>query len=187
MDNRTTSSLLLAFASRHGATEEIARRISTRLRQQLPPADWRIDVIEANKVEDLVGYDAVVLGSAIYLGRWLRPAMLLLKRAAAEPPLGLWLFSSGPVDDEAENASRAPVATGIPVRDSVVFGGRIDRSALSALERAVTRLIGVTDGDYRDWDAIDAWASSIADVLLARAGTAPKDGPSGKPGRDFLP
>jgi len=141
------NSILVAYASRHGATEGIARRIGNLLTRKLTPEGWRVEVAKTDNVEDFIGYEAVILGSAIYLGRWLRSATQLFRHMDVEPPLGLWLFSSGPVDDSAGDAFFAPVVAGRAVRDSVVFAGRIDRASLGGLERAVTAMVRVEDGD----------------------------------------
>src|ERR671935_1098993 len=88
--------VLVTAATRHGATGEIAQAIGEALRDQgLDPT-----VIPAEQVDTVDGYDAVVLGSAVYAGHWLKPAKELVRRCspalAARP---VWLFSGGPVGD----------------------------------------------------------------------------------------
>jgi len=66
--------VLVAAASRHGATQEIAEAIAETLEAQDIP-------VEVARIEDVVTvfpYDSFVLGSAIYMGNWLRPARRFL-------------------------------------------------------------------------------------------------------------
>ena len=88
--------ILVTAATKHGATGEIAQAIAQTLRAQgLDPA-----VLDPDQVDTVDGYDAVVLGSAVYAGHWLKAARELVARCgndlAARP---LWLFSSGPLGD----------------------------------------------------------------------------------------
>lgn len=85
--------ILVAVASRHGATREIAEAIG----RELERAGLEHEVREAGEVADLERYDAVVLGSALCYGRWREPARTLVPaRAAAHAGKPVWLFSSGP-------------------------------------------------------------------------------------------
>jgi menaquinone-dependent protoporphyrinogen oxidase len=164
--------ILVASASRHGATAEIASRIggtlAGRLRERGFPA--RIHVRHAEEVDAVAGYDAVVLGSALYLGRWLEPARELAARhalALRERPV--WLFSSGPVGEPPVPADppggAARLAADLGAREHRLFPGRLDRRRLGRFERLLSRAGSAGDGDYRDWAAIEAWAEDIADAL----------------------
>lgn len=159
--------VLVVVASRHGATAEIADEIGSTLRESKIASD----VLGVRELESLEGYDAVVLGSAVYMGRWLDRAARFARAHADElSRRPTWLFSSGPVGDPPKPAESAPAgieqlisATG--ARDHRVFAGRIDRSRLSLPERAVMRAVGGTEGDFRDWDEIRVWARGIAAAL----------------------
>ncbi len=88
--------VLVAYASKYGATEEIAERIGEVLRQ----AGLRTDVLPTDRVSDLAHYQAIVLGSAVYIGKWRKEAVKFLK--ANEKMLAgrpVWLFSSGPTGE----------------------------------------------------------------------------------------
>src|SRR3712207_229163 len=85
---------LVAVASRHGSTNEIARAIAEELRTRGLDAEVR----DAEEVDVLDGYEAVVLGSAVYMGDWLLAARRLVERHRQRlAALPLWLFSSGPL------------------------------------------------------------------------------------------
>jgi menaquinone-dependent protoporphyrinogen oxidase len=119
---------------------------------------------------DPARYDAVVLGSAVYVGRWLEPARdYATAFAAALRARPVWLFSSGPIGeppfppDEPHDAGPIRQVTG--ARDHRVFPGRLDRQLLGFGERAMVTAMRAPLGDFRDWDAVRAWADAIAEEL----------------------
>jgi menaquinone-dependent protoporphyrinogen oxidase len=175
--------VLVAYASRHGATAGIAERIAADLRQAGLEAEAR-DVAE---VRDVAGYDAFVVGSAAYMTRWLKEASSFAKRheavLASHP---CWLFSSGPIGTELVDkqgrdvveASRpkefAELEPRLHPRDEHVFFGAWDplapgRSFGERLLRLMPAKVldEMPAGDFRDWAAIDAWAAEIAAALRA--------------------
>jgi menaquinone-dependent protoporphyrinogen oxidase len=162
--------VLVSVASKHGATAEIGARIA----QELERAGVAAVVVPPEQVTSLEGFDAVVLGSGIYAGRWLEPARRLVERHAdglkARP---VWLFSSGPVGDPAkpdgDPTDAAPMREATMAREHRVIRGRLDRSQLGIAERAITKVVGAAEGDFRPWTEVDAWARSIADQLAAPA------------------
>lgn len=168
----TTKSLVVAAASRHGSTCEIADRIAQRLSQVLP--QWHVTRADLGDLPALDGADAVIVGSAIYYGRWMRPAAEALAYLRERPPASLWLFSTGPVSEvETENEetlaadAMADIAEG---DEHMVFGGRLDASGLSMAERLVVKAVHALPGDHRNWTAVEAWADHIAGELNAQPG-----------------
>ena len=169
--------VLVSAASKHGATGEMAEWIGSALRRALVQSgDSGAEVVvrPAEQVDSLDGYDAHVLGSAVYMGHWLSPAKdLVQKHAAVLRDRPVWLFSSGPVGDPPkpdETPADVPAlveATG--ARGHQVFAGKLDRARLSLPERAMVKAFRAAYGDFRDSDAIEAWATSIAGVLLEPA------------------
>lgn len=161
--------VLVATASKHGATNEIAIEIGRTL------ADHGVDaeVLDVEDVSVLDGFDAVILGSAVYIGHWLKSATTFAETHTNElRARPTWLFSSGPIGDpprpqeqEAGKADEILVATG--AREHRVFAGKIDKSQLSFPERAVVRAVGAAEGDDRDWSEIRAWATDIATALTS--------------------
>jgi menaquinone-dependent protoporphyrinogen oxidase len=164
--------VLVTAATKYGATAEIANAVAGGLRRRGFDVDEpQPDDVDADAVE---GYDAVVLGSAVYAGHWLPPARDLAERAG--PSLArrpLWLFSSGPVGDppkpEEDPVDLGGLVDRTGARDHRVFAGRIVRKHLSFPERAMVMALRVKDGDFRDWDEIDRWTAGIADALDAGA------------------
>lgn len=160
--------VLVVAASKHGATREVAEAIVRRL---------EIDGLEAEAhqpetVESLSGVGAVVIGSAVYAGHWMKSALGFAQRFSAElRAVPVWLFSSGPIGDpplpteDPVDVSKALEATG--AREHRLIPGKLDRSKLSFPERAVVGALRVPDGDFRPWTDIDAWADEIASQLKA--------------------
>jgi menaquinone-dependent protoporphyrinogen oxidase len=159
--------VLVTAASRHGSTYEIAEAIGRALAERGVEADVR----RPEDVEDVAAYDAVVLGAAVYMGKWVEDARRFVdEHAEALAARPTWLFSSGPIGDppkpDAEEAVQVDdVVARAHARDHRVFAGKVDRSRLSLAERAVIRVVRASEGDYRDWAAIDAWAAGIAEAL----------------------
>ena len=164
--------ILVAYATKYGATAGIAEKIGQVLRD----AGLAVDVKLAGQAGDPAAYQAVVLGSAVYIGRWRKEATRFLKaneKALAERPV--WLFSSGPLGegDAAEQAGDMgfpkglrPIADRIKVRDIAIFHGAVDLQKLNPLERWMFKQVKSPLGDFRDWDAIAEWATGIAAALM---------------------
>src|SRR3954468_11446954 len=162
--------VLVAYASKHGATAEIAAHIADVLRER----GIAVDLRPADAAGAPGSYPAVVLGSAVYMRRWRRDARHLLRRLERTvdgPPL--WLFSSGPFGEmPADPGKLAPKSVlAAPAREHVVFGGRVPTDPSNPIERAMLKNTPADKQDLRDWPAIDAWAAGIADALEP-AGTA---------------
>ncbi|KZB85816.1 flavodoxin domain-containing protein [Amycolatopsis regifaucium] len=163
--------ILVAAASRHGGTWEIAEEIGRALASELR-GHATVWVSRAEDVTTVEEFDVVLVGSGVYLGQWLEQARDLVgEHAAVLRTKDVWLFSSGPVgtppkpavDPDPVDVARLMVSSG--ARGHVVFTGRIDRSLLRFTERAVVTALRVKDGDYRDWAAVRAWAGEVAAVV----------------------
>jgi menaquinone-dependent protoporphyrinogen oxidase len=169
--------VLVATASRHGATREIGEQlgvdIATCLTERGITVD--VDVRDVDEVDGLSAYDALVLGSAVYMGRWLKSARRMVDREAEVlGSIPVWLFSSGPIvtDDKPEPESKW--ATAPWALDHYTFGGRLDRSTLNIPERLVASAVHAADGDNRSPDEIRAWARKISDSLAATFAREPE-------------
>jgi menaquinone-dependent protoporphyrinogen oxidase len=156
--------VLVAYGSRMGATAEIARAIGQELRSHGVEAD----VLPARAVDSVQPYRFVVVGSAIYAGRWRRDALALLKRHQLDlMRRQVWLFQSGlSVVAQARYQDPTPsavhrLAAVIGANTPVTFPGRLTReSARGLVPRLMARQPGA--GDYRDWERIRRWAAEIA-------------------------
>ena len=163
--------VLVAYATKYGATAEIAERIGQVLRQ----AGLSTDVLPTDQVSELTTYEAIILGSAVYGGQWRKEAATFLEvneKTMAERPV--WLFSSGPLGEGDPvqlmkgwrfPEAQQPIADRIQPRDIAFFRGELDMEKLSFAEKLIVKGIKAPVGDFRDWDAITSWAGVIAEEL----------------------
>jgi menaquinone-dependent protoporphyrinogen oxidase len=172
--------VLVAYASRHGATQGIAERIAQTLRG----AGLDADAQSVKDVRSLAAYDAFVIGSAAYMFHWLGEATGFVRHneaVLAQKPV--WLFSSGPLGTEPLDAKGrdqkeaaipkefAELGEAVHARDQRVFFGAMERGRkpIGLAERFMGLMPAARDalpmGDFRDWPEIEAWALEIAAAL----------------------
>ena len=178
--------VLVAYATKMGSTREIAESIA----ETLAAAGLAATAVPAADVKNLDGYDAVVLGSALYAAYWQRDANRFVTRnLEALQARPVWLFSSGPLDRRlaAANLPIAPnaqeITAGINPRGHRTFGGRLDTDS-PGVDPQILQTHPL--GDFRDWDVIRAWAMSVAEALLSDA-EEPDDVPAADEAADETP
>jgi menaquinone-dependent protoporphyrinogen oxidase len=167
--------VLVTYASKYGSTAAIAERIAEVLNRAGVPAT----VSPVGQVRALDGYRAVVLGSGVYAGQWLKEAVSFLKSQESElVNRVVWIFSSGPTGQgdpvELVKGWRFPegqraIADRIGPCDLAVFHGSIDPDKLNLAEKLIVKGVKAPTGDFRDWDSIAAWAEGIAATLKSQA------------------
>ena len=189
--------VLVVYGSRHGGTRGIAERIGEVLRTE----GLEADVAAADQVRDVRAADAFVVGSGVYMGSWLKEAVdFIAKNEATLASRPLWLFSSGPLPgSSASKSADDPLADALGPEEGPGSGGRKKIAELSAAthprdhhvflgafdpkdapramsERLVRMMPASKDllpaGDFRDWEAIEAWARGIAATLRSPGATA---------------
>ena len=158
---------LVAFASKHGSTQEVAEQVAQTLRDN----GLDVDVRPASSVEDLAAYDALVIGGALYMGHWHRDARRLLNRVSEElRERPVFVFGMGPMDLEQKSVegarkqvdhALAKVPDVQPV-SVAIFGGVVHPGELHFPFNRMP------EGDARDPEAILAWSDDIAAVLTRR-------------------
>jgi menaquinone-dependent protoporphyrinogen oxidase len=172
--------VLIAYASRYGATQGIAERIAATLHRR----NFAPSVQPVQEAADPAGYDAVIVGSAAYYFHWMKPAATFVRHNSsilADRPV--WLFSSGPLgtketDDQGRDLREflepkeiAEFRTIVHPRDHHVFFGAMDSTRLNFTHRLIAKLPANRNdalfpkGDFRNWQEIDAWAGTIAESL----------------------
>ena len=163
--------VLVTYATKYGATAKIAEKIGEVLRQ----AGLSTDVLPVAQVSDLTPYTAVILGSAVYIGQWRKEAVKFLE--ANEHMLAqrdVWLFSSGPTGEgdpvELLKGWRFPegqqaITDRLQPHDITVFHGVLDIDKLNFMEKWVIKNVKAPVGDFFDWEAITAWATTVVDIL----------------------
>jgi menaquinone-dependent protoporphyrinogen oxidase len=170
--------VLVAYASKYGGTRGIAERIAEVLSVS------GVDAVaqSVTSTPDLSSYDAFVLGSAVYMGSWMKEAMTFARHnrdvLASRPT---WLFSSGPlgtattdaaghdVREEAAAKQVTELREMLGARDHAVFFGVSDHTHFDVRDRLIYAVPGgkklLIDGDFRDWPEAEAWAKAIAIAL----------------------
>jgi menaquinone-dependent protoporphyrinogen oxidase len=158
--------VLVTAASKHGSTDEVARTIA----EVLTEAGHSAVVAAPETLTSLNGFDAAVVGSAVYYGKWLDTSTTFIDRHTdwfdGRP---VWLFSVGPLGDppkpEAEPVEIPALVAKTRAREHRLFTGRLDRSRLSLGEKIIVKGVRAAEGDFRHWDEIRAWARAIGDAL----------------------
>lgn len=162
--------ILVAYASKRGSTAEIAETVAATLRRE----GLGVCLMPAEDVRDLERFDAVVLGSAVYMKRWRGDARHFLKKhRRALRQLPFWVFSSGPVGNPAlsnpewmKPPKLAEKLEELGGRGHVTFGGRVPAEPRGMGEKAMVEGIPKEFRDRRDWDEIRAWAKQVASDLV---------------------
>lgn len=162
-----TLPVLVAYATKRESTHEVADAVAATLRE----LDHAVEVRPAAEVTSLSSYGAVVIGGALYMGRWHHDARHFLSRhREALTHLPVAVFAMGPrttAPADIEGSRRQLDAAfakepGLEPVSVAIFGGVIDPAKL----RFPFRNIGATDA--RDWDAIRSWADTVGDLFTAR-------------------
>jgi menaquinone-dependent protoporphyrinogen oxidase len=161
--------VLVTYAGKNGGTAGIADVVASAMRAE----GIVVAVRPAAVVDDLAGYDAVVLGSALYAGRWRPDARRFVRRhATALTQRAVWLFSSGPLDASADQRELPPVPHAVDAirRTGAIghttFGGNLDDRASGFIARSMVR--NGRGGDFRNAERIGAWSRDIAAEIKAR-------------------
>jgi menaquinone-dependent protoporphyrinogen oxidase len=158
--------VLVAYATKHGSTREVAETIATTLQEH----GERVDLHAAADCHDLSEYRAVVLGGALYMGRWHPDARAFLRRhAVALETRPIAIFAMGPqkMDERSVRGARRQLDNALRrSRDLdpltvTIFGGVIDPAKLRFPFNRMKA------SDARDWDAIRSWAQELASSLVA--------------------
>jgi menaquinone-dependent protoporphyrinogen oxidase len=162
--------VLVTYGSKRGGTRGIAEQLGCVLRER----GLDVSVRPPEEVETAAGYDAFLVGGALYAGRWPHSVRRFVKRHASElSSRPVWLFSSGPLDDSASKRGIAPTASvtklgaAIGARGHITFGGRLEPDAHGFIASKMARK---RTGDWRNPDAIRGFASEVAAELAGQRG-----------------
>lgn len=168
-----TERVLVAYASKNGSTAGIATMIAEALREQ----GLTVEARAVGEVRGVGPYDAVVLGSALYAGRWRREALRFARHHQADlTERPVWLFSSGPLDATAGERILPPVpgvqrlVDRLRARGHVTFGGCLQDGARGRIARMIVK--SGRGGDFRDPEQIRLWARDVARELTRKVATS---------------
>ena len=161
-----STSILVAYATRYGSTQEVAEQVAATLRER----GLEVDIQPMRKVRTLAGYSAVVLGAPLYMFRWHKDALHFLSRhREALTERSVAIFALGPLhDDEKEwqdvraqldkELAKFPWLTPVALE---IFGGKFDPAKLRFPLNFLPALKQMPASDLRDWTAIRAWAQTV--------------------------
>ena len=161
-----TARILVAYASRKGSTAGIAQAIGKELTRE----GYTVDVSEMKSVTSLAGYNAVVIGAPVYTGKVTGDVAAFVstnKDELSRVPVAGFVTGIAPVfpkTGEVKGFTDQLVTALSPVLPVAVtmFAGTLDAGKMNLVERSLTTLMKVPTGDFRDWDAIAAWAKTLA-------------------------
>lgn len=163
----TPNNVLVAFGSKRGGTAGLA----TTIGDALVELGCTVAVSPAPDVHDIDEFDAVIVAGALYANRWHRDARRFVRRNARTlRALPVWLVSSGPLDDTAEQRDIAPVRqvqkliARIGARGHATFGGRLQADARGFPASAMAK---TKAGDWRDAEHVRRWTASIVTQIDA--------------------
>jgi len=161
-----TARILVAYASRKGSTAGIAQAIG----KELTIEGYTVDVSEMKLITSLAGYNAVVIGAPVYTGKVTGDVAAFVstnKDELSRVPVAGFVTGIAPVfpkTGDVKGFTDQLVTALSPVRPVAVtmFAGTLDAGKMNLVERSLTTLMKVPTGDFRDWDAIAAWAKTLA-------------------------
>ena len=161
--------ILIAYATKKGSTAEIAQAIG----KELTSAGHAVDVKELGTVTSLAGYQAMVIGGPMYMGKMIGDVGKFVRhhyKALVRMPVAGFIVSLAPVSkdpEQVENAQKTLQAALSPLQPVArgVFAGRLDPEKLSWLQNWMIKQVKSPVGDFRDWTAIAAWARELPGKL----------------------
>lgn len=174
--NGMAGRILVAYATKRGSTAAVAEAVVRKLNE----AGFEAGAAAFPAVDSLEGYDGVVLGAPLYMGTPLDLAAFVARHRDALKRVPVAAFATGltpaapaPKPGQVEQARKALIDALSPVRPiaATLFAGALDPAKMGLAERAVTRLLRAPSRDFRDWNAIGAWARTLVPLLRGGAGT----------------
>lgn len=164
------STLLVVYGTGTGCTAGVAERIGKILADR----GATVDVVSAKDAPAATGYDAVVVGSGIRAGSWHAPVKEWVMRNAADlkgTPVAFYTacltLANDPGKTDEVRAYTDPLIaeSGVTPVEVGLFAGWNEPKKFSFIERTVLKMMKAPEGDFRDWDAIEAWAAEVAPKL----------------------
>jgi menaquinone-dependent protoporphyrinogen oxidase len=163
--DKMVGTILVAYASRYGSTKEISEEIAATLSEE----GMDVEVKNVIDITDLTGYKGVVIGSPIYMGKWLPEAVDFLQVHQEQlrmMPVAVFAVGFSMKDPSDENRQRAKASLAairpyVHPFDVGIFAGKLVINDLSDADRDIIRMAQGEEGDFRNWDEITAWASGL--------------------------
>jgi menaquinone-dependent protoporphyrinogen oxidase len=166
--------MLIVYATRAGSTEEVAAEIGGIVTET---GVFSVDVFPIKAVKEIDAYAAVVIGSAVRMGRWLPEAVTFVsehQEQLRQIPTAFFTVCMTLKDDTDENretvhAYLEPIRDLVQPRMEGYFAGAMQYDKVSRPTRWLMRAMDVPEGDFRRWDRIDQWAGSLSSAMQESA------------------
>lgn len=157
--------VLVTYATRAGSTVDVAKAIG----EAFEARGFAADVVPVTTDPPVAGYDAVVVGSAIRMGKWLPEAITFLEehqaQLAAMPVALFTVHMNNRGDDDASRELREHYLDAVRPLVSPVgtafFAGAINPERLNLIDRLIVRMVKAPEGDFREWETIHDWAERV--------------------------
>ncbi|HMN28643.1 MAG TPA: flavodoxin domain-containing protein, partial [Caldilineaceae bacterium] len=157
-------------------SEQWVREVAEAVAQTLREGGLVVELQPMRAVRTLTGYGAVVLGAPLYMFHWHKDARNFLAQhheSLIDRPVAV--FALGPFHDEEKEwqevrtqldkeLARFPWLAPVAI---TVFGGKFDPAQLRFPFNLLPALKRMPASDIRDWTAIRAWASGLAEQFQA--------------------
>jgi len=161
--------VLIAFATRYGSTKEVAEFIAEKIKER----EIEAEISNIIDISSLEGYDAVIIGSPIYMGKWLKEGVHFVQQFSESlnrVPVALFSVGATLKDKNEKNIKIAeksfdvllpytnPVMTGL-------FAGKIDKSNMNFVDKQILKIVKPEEGDFRNFDEISVWTDNLIETF----------------------
>jgi len=174
LEKKTNKKVLVAYASKYGSTGGVADAIG----KELCGKDVAADVVLIKHANNISSYQGVIIGSAIYMGKWMSEAVDFVKKnkdTLCKVPVAYFLVCMTLSQPTEKNRAKVlsymdPILKAVPEIKPVgigTFAGAMDYNNLSWINKKILKSKGTPEGDFRDWTAIRTWAEGLCSPLLA--------------------
>lgn len=162
--------ILVTYATRGGSTFEVAVCVA----EMLCAAGASVDITYVTAVHEVQGYDAVVVGSAIRMGRWLPEAVAFVqtqRESLSHVPVAYFVVSGMLRNDTPETRRKVrafldPMCRMLEPASIGLFAGKLSYTLMNGFERNIAEGISSSEGDWRNWEAIRGWAKGLPPLLF---------------------
>ena len=165
-----SASILVAYATRYGSTQEVAEAVAAALRER----GLAVDIQPMRGVQSLDHYGAIVLGAPLYMFHWHKDALHFLARhreSLTRRPVAVFALGPFHADEKEFQGAREQLDKELAKfpwltpQTIAIFGGKFDPQKLTFPYNLIPALKNMPSSDVRDWTAIRAWANDLAELL----------------------
>ncbi len=161
-----SASILVAYATRYGSTQEVAETVAATLRE----SGLEVDLEQLRQVHSIDQYQAIVIGAPLYMFRWHKDALNFLSRfhtILITQPVAIFALGPFHANEEEFQSAREQLEKELEKfpwlhpKAIEIFGGKFDPEKLTFPHNLVPALKKMPASDVRDWTTIRAWANQL--------------------------